>query len=487
MPTQTKKITIDTGAIFFGKFGGLLLGMIRLNYLARYLGVLKFGILNFATFFCSLFVVLYDLGISQLLTRDVAQDLSISRTYVGKVIVLKMIIVFFTSIAVGIVAIVSHFDQVTNWAILLTTVVFAINGLSAVFFSAFQAHRKMLVVSLVNMMNDLILSISIILFIAEYPYVMTVMILSVISALLSLAISIFAYVRVIGVPILKIDTAYWKSMLQEGLPFAISGIGISMYLFIGATILKYTRGDIEVGIYSTGYKLISILTLIPTAFTQVLYPIFSDFYVNAKGKLVKSLTDSLRVMSIISVPLVVGTVLLAPKIINLFFTPEFSSGTIVLQIMIVSIVLGYLNWILYSFLLATHQQKFSMIVSLAVGIIITIISAVFVPMYGYIALPFITIAAEGMLFSGQAIYLRKNGIRATYLRQLIKPGISSLIMGLILYSLSGLNLFVLVVIGGGSYIGALYLIGGYGPQEKELLQKIFSKISGDRREKNLTQ
>ncbi|MBI4548509.1 MAG: hypothetical protein HY707_11040 [Ignavibacteriae bacterium] len=83
--------------------------------------------LNFVTYFCSLFQVLFDFGISQLPTRELARDLSRSRELVGNVECLKIIITFISSFLLGIIALTSHFDRVTNWAILLTTLAFTIN------------------------------------------------------------------------------------------------------------------------------------------------------------------------------------------------------------------------------------------------------------------------------------------------------------------------------------------------------------------------
>ena len=156
MASQTKKITLDTAAIFFGKAAGLLLGIVRLNFLARYLGVAGFGILNFATYYCSLFQVIFDFGISQLLTRELARDLSRSRELVGKTVTLKAVIVFASSLVLGLIAYISGFDRVTNWAVLLTTFAFAVNGISMVFLSAYQAHRRMVLVSIATMANDLL-------------------------------------------------------------------------------------------------------------------------------------------------------------------------------------------------------------------------------------------------------------------------------------------------------------------------------------------
>ncbi|MBI4810025.1 MAG: oligosaccharide flippase family protein, partial [Ignavibacteriales bacterium] len=278
MSTQTKKITLDSAAIFFGKVIGLLFGVLRLNYIASYLGVANFGILYFALNFCSLFQVLFDFGMSQLLTRNLARDLSKSRELVGKVLSLKILVVFIASVIVGVVGRILNFDRITNWAILLTTVVFAINGLSIVLLSAFQAQRKMTLVALSNILNDLLLSVFVILIIQYSPYIITVLILSIIVAFTNLLILYFVYKRTVGSPRFSIDRMLWKEFLSESAPIAVNSVGISLYTFIGPTVLKYTRGNVEVGIYNAGYKLISILTLIPMTFSQVVYPVFSDFF-----------------------------------------------------------------------------------------------------------------------------------------------------------------------------------------------------------------
>jgi O-antigen/teichoic acid export membrane protein len=480
MPTQTKKITLDTASLFFGKILGMLIGMVRLNYMARYLGVANFGILNFALYFCSLFQILFDLGTTQLLTRELARDPSKSNEFVGKAILMKILVVFAAGLIVGIASAVSHFESATNWAILLTTVVFAINGVSLVFLSAFQAHRKMTIVSLYNILNDLLISILVILFIGRYPFVITVLIFTIIVALANFSLLFYLYVRQVGYPHFQIDLALWKDFLQTSIPFAISSFGISMYTFIGATVLKYSRGDIEVGIYSAGYKFISMLTLIPTAFTQVLFPIFADFYSRTKDKLGKALADSLRVMSIVSLPIAVGTVILAPKIFALIYAPEYFSGIIVLQIMIVGIIVGYLNWILYSFIMAIDRQVFQMILSACVGAVVILLSLIFVPKHGYIALPVISIITESLLFFAGMFFLRSLGYRVFFPSQFIKPLLSAGIMGIGLLLLKPLSFLILVPIGTVIYGAVMFVIHGFGEQEKEMARKIFLRLSSQK-------
>jgi O-antigen/teichoic acid export membrane protein len=475
LPTQTKKITLDTAAIFFGKFVGLLFGVVRLNYLATYLGVASFGVLNFATYFCSLFQVLFDLGISQLLIRELARDLSQSREFVGRVLALKIIVAFLAGLLVGIVGVISHFDRVTNWAILLTTVVFAVNGVSIVFLSAFQAHRKMTLVSVANLLNDLLLSIAIILVIQSYPNVVTVLLLSILIACVNLAILFTVYVRKVGVPQLKADVSLWKSLLKESTPIAISSLGISTYTFVGPTILKYTRGDVEVGIYSAGYKLISILTLIPTTFTQVVFPVFSDFFVNAKQKLEKALQDSFRVMAQISVPLAIGTILLAARIIGFLYPSPFAEATPVLQLVIAGNAVGYLAWILYTFLLAINRQKYCMWNSLVVALAALVASLIVVPRFGFIAVAVLSFVTDMALFLSLLQYTIRIGFHLDAKSKFPKTVLSAVVMGVLLFVLRDWYLVPVVVAGSCTYVGMLLLLGVFGDQERELLAKILNR------------
>ena len=169
MASQTRKITLDTAALVFGRAVGFVLGLIRLNYLARLLGVANFGVLNFATYFTSLFASLFDLGLSQLLTREIARDLSRSRELLGRVLTLKLGIAMFASALVTVAARASGLEGETLTAVLLTTVALAMNQIGLAFLSALQAHRKMAIVSAANIINDAVLSAAIILLLPEFP------------------------------------------------------------------------------------------------------------------------------------------------------------------------------------------------------------------------------------------------------------------------------------------------------------------------------
>jgi O-antigen/teichoic acid export membrane protein len=472
MASQTKKITLDTAALFFGRAVGLLLGIVRLNYLATYLGVASFGILNFATYFTALFQSLFDLGMAQLMTREIARDPSRSGEMLGRVVVLKLFIVFAASLVVGAVTFISAFDRVTNWAVLLTTVALAINGISMMFLSAFQAHRKMVTVSIANIANDAIISGAIILMIPSFPSVVTALSLTVFVSAINLGVLIRIYLRVVGPLALKVDVPVWRALLKEGAPIAVSSLAISTYTFVGPTILKYTRGETEVGVFSAGYKLISILTLIPATFSQVVFPIFSDFYKNASNKLNKALQDSLRMMSEISIPLAIGGVMLAPRIFSLLYPASYADGAFVFQLIIAGNAVGYLAQVLYTFLLATNRHRVCMWDTITVGILTTAAGLTFIPRYGYQSVGVILMVTDVVLFTSLLLLTISPGkVKAKFPKMLRILG-SAVLMGGLLFLIRDWYLVPVILVAGAVYFLALFLLRSFGDQESEILLKI---------------
>jgi O-antigen/teichoic acid export membrane protein len=225
---------------------------------------------------------------------------------------------------------------------------------------------------------------------------------------------------------------------------------------------------------------VSILALIPTTVSQVVYPIFSDFYANAKGKLTKALSDSFRIIEILAIPIAAGASLLAPKIFALLFPAAFAAGAPVLRIMILGTIIGYANWVLYAFLLAVNRQRFSMILSISVGVFVAVCALVFVPKYGYMALPFIAVATDVTIFLWQVIYLRRIGYARFGAASILKPTAASLLMSVALWVAYTLPVGVLIAGGALIYGAAMLLFGGFGEQEREILHKIQNRFAARR-------
>jgi O-antigen/teichoic acid export membrane protein len=472
MASQTKKLTIDTGALLFGRAVGLSLGLVRLKYLALYLGLEHFGILNGALYFTSLFQPLFDIGLSQLLTREMAKSPERGRELLGRVLILKSLLGVVAFLVVIALSLLLMNDPLKQWAVCLTALSMAITSMGSAYLGAFQAHRKMVLVSIMSLLSDIVLSVAVILLLPHAPELQTVLLLTIGVAILNIVLLMLAYRHTAAPPVLRGDTGAWPGLLREGFPIALGSAGGAVYMYVSPLVLQHFRGDAELGIYSAGYKLISILLLIPTVLTQVLYPLFAEFSAAKREKLHKALRDAVRITAMVSVPLAVGTLILAPSVVGLLYPATYAEAALVLRLIITGNAFGYIAWILFAFLLAIGQQRFCMWNALAVAAAAVVASFLLIPHFGYAAAAGINGGIDIVLFLSLAFHIRNIGFPMHYRRLL--PGIlvSALVMGGAVWLVRDWYLPASIMIGMATYAVMLLATRSLGDQEREMIRTL---------------
>ena len=476
--SRTRAIAVDTFAIFAGKAIGLLLGILRINYIATFLGIGPFGILGWAASLFSLLSVIGDFGLPSILTRDIARDYSATRRLLGAGLAFKMLtLACVTLIAIGILF-SSNFDAPKTEALLLTLAAFLFTSSANVFVSSLQAHRRMKLVSVALLLNDALNSIAVLLLISSLPSLTTVLIISLCVAILNFVILGVLCRRLFGPFKPEFQRLQLLNFLREGYPLALSALGITINLYLGSYIMIYSCTDVQIGYYGAAYKLFSILILLPTSITQVIYPILSNFSTNEPAKLPKAFRDSLRVMALVSVPVAFGTVVLADEIIHLIFPPiEFAPAALILAILVGSVAFGHLNSVVGTLLVATGRQKASMVASLIIAALAILANVILVPVYGPLAVACIVAGTDLAFFMGMFFYLKRTDLSFSLFALYLKPVFASSCLAAVLLLLPELPVPVAVALGAAVYAVTILLVRGLGQQERDLIQGVLRKLA----------
>ena len=368
MPSQAKKITLDTAALFTAKLISLALSVVRLKYIAVYLGVETFGIYTFALYFVAMFGILFDLGLAQIMTRDIAANHSGTRHYVFNTFLLKSILFLGTAVIIAFATAVSHFDTTTNMAVVFSIFITGMNSLTLVFTSAFQAHRRMKLVSVITVATDLTTSIAVIALLVMGFGLFGMLAGSAAASLTVFITAVVIYRKSVGKLRSNPDRHLLGYLVKEGYPVALSSLGMTLYLYVSSSMLKYIDGNVSAGYYNAAFKIIIILTVIPTSFIPAVYPFYAELYRAERTKLRNVLETSVRYMFVISIPLCIGTIIVAKELITTLYTPEFLPAVLPLQILIVSTLFSYANYVFYSFFPAVNLQRFNMYVTIPTGL-----------------------------------------------------------------------------------------------------------------------
>lgn len=477
MPSQAKKITSDTAAIFIAKTISLLLGLLRLKYIAIYLGVETFGIYTFATYFVAMFSIFFDMGLGQILTRDIAADKSRTSEYLSSALLLKVLLFVATSIVIAGATYLSHFDVITNWAVAFSVFITGMTSLTTVFTGAFQAHREMKLISVITIATDFFTSvIVIVLLILNYGLYG----LMAGSAVVSLAMFVITFL--LSYKFLNFSMVYhvrrlWGYLMREGFPVVVGVLGITLYLYATSALLKYLDGNVVAGYYNAALKIITILTVIPASFTLVIYPFFAELHVSDKGKLESVLNIAVRYMFTVSIPMAVGTIMVAKNLIATLYTTAFLPAAPALQILIISSMFGYGDYILYTFLPAINRQQFGMRITIPAGIIVAVVNYLLIPKFG-LFVPSLSLAVvEIVMFVAGYFYLRRLQYSLSLTKIFLKPMLSCIPMAVVVYVISKIfvskfSVLIQIPVAAVVYATSFYLMKGLLEEDKLILEKI---------------
>ncbi len=472
-----QRVFKNLSVLFISQMLSYVLGFFTLVYTARYLGVGGFGTLSLALAFTGIFAVSMDLGLSTLAVREVARDKSITKDYVSNVTTLKILLSLFTFGLIFFTLQLFGYNHQTLQVIYLISIYTIFSTFSQMFYAIFQAHEKMEYQSIGVILASSLVLIGILLAIHfKFNIVQFSSVYTLVGAFVFIyALSSFSIK--FNFPRIKFDYKKLKDLISEAWPFAITTISLNLYLWTDTIILSLIKGPDAVGLYNAAYKLIIILLFIPVMFNNALYPLMSQYYVSSKESLKFTFEKLFKIMIIFALPIGVGTLLIANKVIILVYGDPFIGAVIALQILIWSSVLIFARSPFERLLESTNRQLLITKIFI-IGVIFNILlNLIFIPKYSYIAAGIITVLTDILVLSLLIYTTRDLEILVSKIIRIniLKIIIASLIMGFILKYLSNLNLFILISIGIVIYVILLFLLRVIDNEEILIIKNIFRR------------
>ena len=201
--------------------------------------------------------------------------------------------------------------------------------------------------------------------------------------------------------ILKKD--YVLKILHFGVQISITSLLFYVLDFSDRFIMNELLTLSDVGIYSLGYKigsLINIILILP--FSYVWAPLRMEYVNNSNNKEFTSKVFSY--FSLIGFILILFVVLFGKEIISFFITNgEYDNAIIIIPIIMLSILIYGFQNILDLGIYLEKKIYYYMLISISVIIINVVLNYIFLPKYGYIAAAYTTLVSY--LISSLLIFL----------------------------------------------------------------------------------
>ncbi len=446
----------------------------------RILGPSDAGIYYYAIVIFGWFDIFTNFGLNTLLTRDVSRDRAAAGRYLFNTSILRLGLAGLGIPVLGLVLLIRNgtvepaLDTTAIIAIILLYIGLIPNSISTGLTALFYAFEK-----------------------AEYPAAMTT-VSTLVKVTLGLgalllgwgviglaAVSIitnavtFVVLTRLAFPLIREnwqpsrDGALQRAMMREAWPLMINHLLATVFFKSDVILMEAINGVRVVGTYSTAYKWLDALNIIPAFFTMALLPIMSRQAHENRDGLKQNYILGIKLLVMVALPTAVVTTFLATSLIGFLGGQEFlPDGAIGLQLMIWSIPIGWMNSLTQYVLIALDRQRqitWAFIVAVSFNIITNLI---FLPAYSYRAAAITTIFSELVLLVGFFWLMRSSLGAINWVYLLWQPVVTSGVAFGVIWILWQSMPLLALGIGMLTYLAILWCLQPFSSQEAARLSSI---------------
>ncbi|MDD5667726.1 MAG: flippase, partial [Actinomycetota bacterium] len=471
-----KNIALITGG---GVFRAVLMPLFTI-FTARELGTQGFGAFSFALSLASILVIVGEMGLPKMVVRELTNHREDVAKYIGDLSVLRLI----AGVAsMGIVAMILALTprapdtRIPLFLIGLSLLVFT--GLRRFFDAIFQAFEVMKYQALVDMVDILLtFGVGTALLFSGYG-LMGIAFAMMVGATISMAMDFIILTRKLGKPVFTFDLAFWKRMALGALPFGIIGVLTFLFGYSNTVLLSIFKGDEQAGLFSSAYRVIWMLAIIPATCMTAVFPFLARIGRSSDNRQKDAIRLVVKYLACLSLPFSGLLAIYAPQIISAVYGKSYSSAGTALWILAAIPLFSFAYIPLIDLMNSQYKQRFSVIAILLCAGINTALCLLLAPLLGMVGAAVSTLVAEACLFGITIFFSWKHMRLHPRIFNLWKPLVASLTAALGMLPLRNvLPLPMMLIAFFLVYLAALLLLRTFDMEDRKLLGSLLPAKSG---------
>lgn len=447
-------------------------------YVVRQLGDERFGFFSTALAYAGIFSIIGDLGMTQFAEREIARGRRKADDLFWDLVVVRLLLALVATVFITTSAYYFAGYQAEMVAgIFLVCVGFLFHAFFGPVTIILIGRERVDYVSILNtIVQAFFVSVGTWVLVRGYSF-HSIIVASYIGVPVAALLGGW-YVRRLGLATFKFQIApkTWLSLLRFSLPFAVITFTILAAKDLDTVLLSLWRSPEEVGWYKAAYNLIFKLLFIKGALLSTLTPQMSRYYGVSKNRVAKTFNASFKLLWAFSLPIAIGTTLLAGPMIVWLYTEEFARSAIVLAILIWALPFLNLSSLCGSVTTATDNEKKAVRVYVAAAVLNLVTNVIAIPIWGYIGAAVSTVLTEIVaLFLFYAVLHREFPL-TDWGNTLLKPLLAGLVMAGGILALKSAPLLLVIIIAGLVYGLTLLLLKPFSPVEVDLVLGLWSSL-----------
>ncbi len=438
--------------------------------LVRRLSVDEYGVFSYARAFPQFFIVLADLGLEQLVVREVAVRRERAGEILAVTLPLKLLLtVAAFGVAIGVLALMGRDSVEFRVTAFMAMYIFARSVMT--FLMAFLKGLEDMSWIAWSTVAEAVATLVLIYFLVAYNGTAGSAIRQFFLAFAAgFAVMLPGLLRGAGFPRVSINPGQWLKLLSRSWAIGIGGLAVFVLSFFDVLVVEHFWGSRQVAYYSAAMTLVGVVSYIQNAVSAAAYPIISKFYVSDRDALMKTYEKLFRISSITGLPICAGGYCLAAALMGGLFRQEYTASARAFEILCAANVFTVYASFYGSFATGINRQKFFGVAYIIIAAVNAGVNLLVIPRYG------ITGAAVTQLVSSAAIIIATYfGVMRPYhkinIGFTIRMLLSLALMAAAALLTPGLNVFLRVAAAGAVYCVAVIVLGAIDKDDWQLARK----------------
>lgn len=373
----------------------VLMGLATTYVLARALDVESFGGFTYLFSVIYIFLALNDLGINITLVREIAQTPGRTVELVQNVIGLRLVLAL-VSVAVGWIAIgVANPPPAYQLAVRVFLFILPIQAF-AVPAAILQAHIQVgrgAMIDIVNRATGFVLMMLAVWMGQGLLFVTLALVCGEIAGVVMVA----TLTHRIAKPFPRFDLAVWRQVVRISLPLGGQSILVAILNRFDGLMLERLGGMTQLAYYGAAYRLPSLFERVPQLVMATIFPIMSKLAVTDPPALRRLYHRTLRSMALLSLPILLGVLWLAPWIVRLWFGAAYEPVGPLLRVVILATAVLFLGISAGNLLIAMNKPRANLAATIVATVINLALNVLWIPTYGAMGAAWATVVAFGVL------------------------------------------------------------------------------------------
>jgi O-antigen/teichoic acid export membrane protein len=475
---SVKRIVNNTAISLVGQVVTWSTTLLLLAAYGRFLGDVRLGELYLAITFVGLVGFPVEVGFSQQLTRDVAQDTGKAKSYLSNALLIKVVLWLALYGLLLLLVWLLGYDMEQRMLVAICGLTLLSGSIASTFASLHVAFERV-AFPVVGSILEKGLSTLIGFLVLRQGAGVEVMAFVLLGGSITNTIwQASWFFRLVGVGF-AIDGALMRVLIRTSIPFVVYGILGVIYYRIDTILLSLMTNAAVVGWYGAGYRLFDTLNFLPAILmAPIMYPVFSKLSATSEERLKLAIEKTMNILLFFGIPIAMGLIFAAPNIVGfLYHRPEFVHTVPALQALAPGLVLLYINAVLGTILVSTKREKKFPIMAVIALVFNLGLNLILIPVYQHVGAAIVTSLTELLLAAIAIVYIPRQLLPVGSWRVGVKSLVAALVMVVAILLLSTFQILVILPVAMFVYFGTATLLRTIPREDIQQLYKAMRRAS----------